>query len=156
MKSMNDSQTPDQSRTTLIAFLAILVLLIVGTLWLIGPYLLAIISGGIIAISANPFFERLKGKGISSRWAASLVTLCVVLLFIIPTLVLISLAVHQGVGFGRAIMENDLSAPRALLMKVSQWAPIEMITGSPESLEKQFIQWMQEAGDRKSTRLNSS
>ena len=60
---------PAQRRTTLVAFLVLLISVLVITVLMVLPYVLAVIMGGILAVLAQPVFQRLTGYHITPRAA---------------------------------------------------------------------------------------
>ena len=75
---------PAQRRTTLVAFLILLISVLVITVLMVLPYVLAVTMGGILAVLAQPVFQRLTGYHITPRVASAVVVLGVVLGIIAP------------------------------------------------------------------------
>ena len=70
---------PAQRRTTLVAFLVLLISVLVITVLMVLPYVLAVTMGGILAVLAQPVFQRLTGYHLTPRVASAVVVLGVVL-----------------------------------------------------------------------------
>lgn len=142
---MKNIEPPAQKRTTAIAFVVLLILVIAATVWMVGPYLLAVIMGGILALMAYPVFRTLAARGLWPKVASALVTLGVVLLVIVPVTIFISLAVKQGIAIGRAVAANESLSFQAVISRVNDWALIDMMGIGPEELNAKAHEWIQNA-----------
>jgi predicted PurR-regulated permease PerM len=136
---------PAQRRTTLVAFLTLLIAVMVIMGLMVLPYMLAVTMGGILAVLAQPVFQRLTGHHVPPRVAAAIVVLGVVLVIIAPLAFFVTKAIQQGIAIGHGLAEGGVSV-RSLLDHVSGWAPIETLIGSPDAVEAQARRWMQSAG----------
>src|SRR5688500_11648417 len=136
---------PAQRRTTLVAFLALLMAVMVITVLMVLPYVLAVTMGGILALLAQPVLQWLTGHHVTPRVAAAIVVLGVILVIIAPLAVFVTKAIQQGIAIGQGLAEGGISL-RSLLDHVSGWAPIETLIGSPEAFEHQARRWIQSAG----------
>src|SRR5947208_13666345 len=132
---------PAQRRTTLAAFLVLLSAVMVLTVLMCLPYVLAVTMGGILAGLAQPVFRWLTGHHVPPRVAAAVVVLGVVLVIIAPLAFLVTKAIQQGIAIGQGLAEGGVSL-RSLLDHVGRWAPIETIIASPEAFEHQAPRWM--------------
>jgi predicted PurR-regulated permease PerM len=136
---------PAQRRTTLVAFLVLLIAVMVLTVLMVLPYVLAVTMGVILAVLAQPVFQWLTGHHVPPRVAAAVVVLGVVLVIIAPLSFFVTKAIQQGIAIGQGLAEGGVSL-RSLLDHVSGWAPIETVIGSPEAFENQARRWMQSVG----------
>jgi predicted PurR-regulated permease PerM len=136
---------PTQRRTTLVAFLALLIAVMVINVLMVLPYVLAVTMGGILALLAQPVLQWLTGHRVTPRVAAAVVVLGVVLVIIAPLSFFVTKAIQQGIAIGQGLAEDGVSL-RFLLDHVSRWAPIETLIGSPEAFENQARRWIQSAG----------
>jgi predicted PurR-regulated permease PerM len=136
---------PAQRRTTLVAFLVLLSAVLVLTLLMVLPYVLAVIMGGILAVLAQPALQWLTGHHVPPRVAAAIVVLGVVLVLIAPLAFVVTKAIQQGIAIGHSLAEGGVSL-RALLDHVSGWALVKTVIGSPDAFEAQARRWMQSAG----------
>jgi predicted PurR-regulated permease PerM len=136
---------PAQRRTTLVAFLVLLMAVMVITALMVLPYVLALIMGGILAVLAQPVFQWLTGHHLPPRVAAAVVVLGIVLVIMAPLAFFVTKAIQQGIAIGHGLAEGGVSV-RSLLDHVSGWAPIETLIGSPDAFETQVRRWMQSAG----------
>jgi len=85
---------PAQRRTTLAAFLVLLSAVMVLTVLMVLPYVLAVTMGGILAVLAQPVFRWLKGEHVTPRVAAAIVVLGVVLGLMAPLAFLVTKAIQ--------------------------------------------------------------
>ena len=143
---------PAQRRTTLVAFLVLLLAVLTLTVFMVLPYVLAVTMGGILALLARPVFQWLQGHHLPPRVAAALVVLGVVLVLIVPLAVVVTKAVQQGLALGHSLAADGVSM-HSLLDHVSGWAPIARLLGSPAAVEAQARGWLQSAGTRATTML---
>ena len=136
---------PAPRRTTLVAFLVLLIAVIAINILMVLPYVLAVIMGSILAVLAQPVFQWLTGHHVTPRVAAAVVVLGVVLVIMAPLAFFVTKAIQQGIAIGQGLAEGGVSL-HSLLDHVSAWAPIETLIGSPEAFETQARRWMQSAG----------
>jgi predicted PurR-regulated permease PerM len=136
---------PAQRRTTLVAFLVLLIAVMIITVLMVLPYVLAVTMGGILAVLSQPVFQWLKGHHVTPRVAAAVVVLGVVLVLIAPLSFFVTTAIQQGIAIGQGLAEGGFSL-RSLLDHISGWAPIETLIGSPEAFENEARRWIQSAG----------
>ncbi|MEO5970850.1 MAG: AI-2E family transporter, partial [Bdellovibrionia bacterium] len=135
-----------QNHTTLVTFLAILILALGITFQMVLPYLLALIMGGILALLSTGSYKKLKQRLHKPKLAAALTTLGLALLVIVPLAMFLNLAIKQGIALGHEVAENDLLSPHSILDRIGNWRPVQMFIDSPEALEKQARGWVQGAG----------
>src|SRR4030095_785878 len=134
-----------QRRTTLVAFLVLLIAVMVLTVLMVLPYVLAVTMGGILALLAQPVWQWLTGHHVPPRVAAAVVVLGGVLVIMAPLSFFVTKAIQQGIAIGQGLAEGGVSL-RSLLDHVSGWALIETLIGSPEAFEHQARRWMQSVG----------
>jgi predicted PurR-regulated permease PerM len=138
-------RVPAQRRTTLVAFLVLLSAVLVLTVLMVLPYVLAVLMGGILALLSQPVLQWLTRHHVPTRVAAAMVVLGMVLVLMAPLAFLVTKAIQQGITLGHNLAEGGVSV-RSLLDHVSGWAPIETLIGSPDAVETQARRWMQSAG----------
>ena len=136
---------PAPRRTTLVAFLVLLMAVIAVNIFMVLPYVLAVIMGSILAVLAQPVLQWLTGHHVPPRVAAAVVVLGVVLVILAPLAFFVTKAIQQGIAIGQGLAEDGVSV-RSLLDHVSGWAPIETLIGSPDVFETQARRWMQSVG----------
>jgi len=135
-----------QSRTTLVTFLVLLMGALGITLWMMRPYLLALIMGGILALLCYRPYHKLRQHLFKSKLAGALITLGVALLVIIPLVIFINLAIKQGIAFGQELAKSDTFSLQAILNQISGWRPVQIMIGNPEDFQRQARSWIQGAG----------
>ena len=143
---------PAPRRTTLVAFLVLLLAVLTLTVFMVLPYVLAVTMGGILALLARPVFQWLQGHHLPLRVAAALVVLGVVLVLMVPLAFVVTKAVQQGLALGHSLAADGVSL-HSLLDHVSGWAPIARLLGSPAAVEAQARGWLHSAGTRATATL---
>ena len=143
---------PAPRRTTLVAFLVLLMAVIAINIFMVLPYVLAVLMGSILAVLAQPVLQWLTGHHVPPRVAAAVVVLGVVLVILAPLAFFVTKAIQQGIAIGQGLAEDGVSV-RSLLDHVSGWAPIETLIGSPAAVEAQARGWLQSAGTRATATL---
>jgi predicted PurR-regulated permease PerM len=131
---------------TLITFMTLLLMGLVITLRMIVPYALALVMGGILAFLSHPLFACLRHRHFKPKIASATVTLGILLLVIVPISVFVILAIKQGIYITQGIAANDELSFQSLFNRISHWAIVEKIIGSPEVLERQIQVWVQGTG----------
>lgn len=96
------------------AFTAALLLLSGAFAWMIGPYLLSLFFGGLLALLANPLYERLRLAGTGPKTAAGLTVALVLVVFLGPIAEFGYLAAKQGIVLGRQLSELQELSPGRL------------------------------------------
>lgn len=133
-------------RTTLIFFLALLGSALAMTIYMVLPYVLAVVMGGILALLFFPTFARLERRGAGRTLAASIVTIAVLLLVIAPISLFATLAVKQAISIFESLGESGALSFHAIMERLSAWTPIREWVGDTEALETQVRTWLQEGG----------
>lgn len=64
-----------QNRASLIAFLVLMAIFVHLAYKMITPYLLALLTGGLLALLANPVYQWLRGRRLGPKTASSVTTL---------------------------------------------------------------------------------
>ncbi len=139
----SEKSTPNP--TTLIVFLAILALLIALTFWMIGPYLLALVTGGILALLASPVYHWLRCKNFPEKWAAFMVTTGIILVFIVPASICLSLALKQGLAIGQSFSGSDFYSIQTLVDRISAQPLVEAFGLSAAELDEKAGEILQGA-----------
>lgn len=131
----NDTSRP-QNRVTLVAFLVITFGLIWACFWMMAPYLLSVLMGGILALILRPVFRQLIPK-LGRTWAAVAATLGVALLVITPVLIFGALALSQAIETARGLsVQPDLSL-HSLSRLAARWDVVRTVIGNTTAVEEQ-------------------
>ncbi|MBI3296856.1 MAG: AI-2E family transporter [Elusimicrobia bacterium] len=101
-------------RSRYTAFKVILLACLAAVLWMMGPYLLALYVGGMLAMLAYPAKRWLRDRGWGPRTTAASLTTLVALLLIGPAAGLSVLAAREGRQLGRELAGFKDSVPRSL------------------------------------------
>jgi len=96
------------------AFLAALLLLSGVFLWMVGPYILSLFFGGLLALLSSPLYERARLRGAGPKTAAALTTLLVLVLVLGPIAMFGYLSAKQGVVVGKQLSEVQEFSPGKL------------------------------------------
>jgi predicted PurR-regulated permease PerM len=110
---------------------------------MVGPYLLAIATGGILAFMTKPLFRRLLARGLSAKLASLLVTFGMILLVIVPAGICIGLAVRQGITISHVVASSEVYSLRSIMENISTWTPIEALGMSPDDVDAKALEWIQ-------------
>lgn len=127
-------------------FLAILILatLIIGSLWILRPFLVSLIWATTIVIATWPLLERVERRFGGRRLPASLLmTLVVLAIFVVPVAAAVTVLLNAAVEAGdivRAMAADGLPAPPAWLAGIPaigerltlEWQTLA--AGGPEGL----------------------
>jgi predicted PurR-regulated permease PerM len=117
------------SRTHLVAFLGLLVGSLVVIFWMIGPYLLALFLGGILAMLTFPIYKWLLLKRWGPRMSALGVTVFILLLVIIPVTWFSIMAVQQGILLAQSLPDLTAFSPQTLTRVISRWSVVKTMVG---------------------------
>ncbi len=135
------SSLPARRKATIVTFLLLLALFLGATIAMVRPFLLAVLTGGILSILGRGFYQRLMERWGRPRLSALIVTLSILLLVIGPLAGITALAVKEGVSIGRKLSQNgqdDMMNVDKVISRVSQWAPIQRFVKNPAELEAQI------------------
>lgn len=106
---------------------------------MVGPYLLAVLVGGIFALLFHPWYVRLQRRSLHSKFASLLVTLAIFVLLIGPVSLFATLAVRQGVAIGQALASSDNLSFQSLMNRIGHWRLMEVFFNDSRAFEKQII-----------------
>ena len=114
-----------QSRTSVVAFLCLLLVFLVFLAVMIAPYMLALLMGGILALLASPAYKFLLRKKYDPKTAAMIVTLSMVLLVIVPLFAFTLLAVKQGLAISENLSDNGGLSFLSISKYITRLTPIQ-------------------------------
>src|SRR5688572_19572583 len=95
-----------KNKTTLVAFLFLLLFALIMTLRVFRPYLLSVTMGGILALLSHPLFQRLVRYNLQPKRASLVITLGIVLLVMVPLSVFVVITVQQAIAIGEDLAGN--------------------------------------------------
>lgn len=127
-----------KNRTTLITFIALLLLTLALNVWMLLPYLLAVLMGVILSFMSKPFFVWLKRKKFGESLAATVTVIAILLVVIVPVTLFSVRAVKQAIAIGETIADNPDFTFQHIVHSVSQWSPVDAIIQDPAALETQL------------------
>jgi predicted PurR-regulated permease PerM len=150
------SNETDKKKTTLFAYLILLGLIFVVTFWMIAPYLLAVMTGIILALICRPAFVRMRASNVGPRVAATLISLLVTLLLLGPVSGFVVAAVDEGLHLSKYVTGDQFPSFESIASQVTRWKPIESLVGDPSAVEKQLRGGIQNAAKTVSTAVLSA
>ena len=92
--------------------LIFLFLLIAWCLFLLAPFLMPVLWGIIIAVSASPLFDYLKKNlGGRSSLAAGIVTVLLLAVILVPAIMLFTSVADDAQRFGKRLANHEVNIP---------------------------------------------
>jgi predicted PurR-regulated permease PerM len=143
VQAANESAGHREKTATLVVFLSLLFALLFLVLWMIGPYFLAILAGGILSLMARPAYKSLCIRGIRPKTAAGIVTISLVLIAIVPGTLCLTVAVKQAIALSRGISTHDVFSIAHFADLISQWTPAEMLGFTGDDIAEKLREWVQ-------------
>jgi predicted PurR-regulated permease PerM len=135
-----------KDRTTLITFLIIGLVFLCLFIWMVLPYTLAVVMGGILAVLLTPFYDKLRAKNIKPKWASLIITLLLTILILGPLTGLTSLAIKQGVMLGEHLAESEEFSYNSLAEKLVKLPMVDTLLGDQLAIEKTLKTSLKNAG----------
>jgi predicted PurR-regulated permease PerM len=124
---------------TLAAFLGLMALLIWANYRLVGPYLLAVLMGGILAIVFWRPYSWLRDRLSHRKTAGVLLTASVTLLLVVPILLLVFLAITQAIDTAQQLTGASGFSLEAITHIITRWKPLETLIGNPKNIEIEIL-----------------
>lgn len=134
----------NQSKTTLVVFLILLVLLVAANFWMVAPFLLSLLMGAILSLLMLPMFRWLQLKRWGKVSAAVLLTVSLVLVLMIPSVLILILSVKQAVTVAQSVAQNHAFDLGVLSERLWSYSFMEHFFDSQAELENQGATWLQE------------
>ncbi|WP_141734333.1 AI-2E family transporter [Oligoflexus tunisiensis] len=119
-------------------FLVVLFLSAIIAFKMVAPYLITLITGGILALVASPFYHGLCRKGLGRKTAAAIITLFTILLIVVPLLGFVILASRQAMAIVTWVSQSGEFSVQDILARVEEWWPIQTFLGNSADLEEQL------------------
>lgn len=114
-----------------------MVLVAMATLRMVAPYLLAVFMGGILALLFYPLYRYLRDqKTMKPRASATVVTVGMVLVIMVPLILFVVAAVRQGIVVGQAVANNEDLSFEILQGRLSNIPGVETFIGKDFALEE--------------------
>lgn len=145
---MTGRPAPPHERTKrahFFAFLAAIFLLSGVFLWMIGPYILSLFLGALLALMGQPLYERLRGRAVGPRTAAALTTILMLLLVLGPLAGFAYTAATQGVAVGRQLAELKEFSPASLTRALGH-TRVARALGDPAEVNARIKEGLRSAG----------
>lgn len=135
-----------QIKITFFVFVTLFLLTLTINLWMVLPYMLAVLVGGLLAILCMPVYRKLVAHRVKPKLAASLVLIGVTFLVLGPLGTFATVAVKQGIQFGQYLSQENVFDVDRIMDRVSQFGPARALIGNPQQIETQVKAKMREAG----------
>ena len=135
-----------QSHASLSAFLAVMLGLLGLALYMVGPYLVSIVMGGILSLLCQPVNRWLVVHRLKPRLAAATVTLGLFFLVLGPFMGFTALAVKQAVTVGQRVAASELSV-QDVVAKIGSWRVVQVFIDEPAELEHALRSTIQPLGE---------
>lgn len=142
-----------KSRASVIFFIVVLLIFTAMNLGMTAPYLVATLMGAIISVLSNPFYRRLRERGLKESIASALVTVGITVLVLGPIALFTFAAVKQAISIGESISESQDLSFGAIADRISNWEMAKTLIGDPAALERQLRGGLQNAARTGSTML---
>jgi predicted PurR-regulated permease PerM len=144
--ALRNEKTEDFRPPTLVSFLLLLGLVGGLSLWMIGPFVLSLVMGGVLALLTRPFFLWLRARSIPPTISSALVCVCTVLLVIVPLGLFASLAVKQGIAVAQAFSGSETYSLQELINLLGSLKIIAVLDLSPQDVNAKVHEWISGAG----------
>lgn len=144
MTNPNESSPPvRRRRVDFYMFLAILLFFLVINLVVIGPYLLTIFMGMMLAVFVLPFFNFLRKKRLRPKVAATVTLLGLVVLVVAPMVSFFSVAIRQAISMGPELLQSGVFSIDQIVQRLSKFSPVVRVFGGADLLEQQVRETLQ-------------
>lgn len=127
------------------AFMTALFLLSGMFLWMVGPYVLSLFFGGLLALLSSPLYERLRVRRAGPTTAAALTVFLVLALVLGPIAQFSYLAAKQGIEVGRQLSELKDFSPGKLMGSLGQ-TKLARGLGDPAEVNARVKELLRSAG----------
>ena len=127
------------------AFLGALIILSVLFLWMVGPFILSLFLGGLLALMASPAFYLLRRRGVGPKTSAALTTLMVLVLVLGPMAGFGYLAAKQGIAVGKQLSELQEFSPGRLTRELGRTS-VARALGDPAAVNARLKEGIRTAG----------
>ena len=147
------------SRTSFVFFLGLLLSVLLLSIVVVRPYLLALIMGAILAHLTRPIYLKLQGQKKHSAVASIAVTLGLVLLMMVPSLLMIGLSLQEGISIAKAFTTtfgtDDQNSMQKLIDHISVFPVIKRFIRDPHLADQQIRNAVQSLGQSSLTLILS-
>lgn len=114
----------DQQRLSFYTFLTSLLLAVGCVLYMIAPYLISLVMGGILALLARPSQRWLEARGLRPMAASALLTFGLVLVVVGPLLSFTAVALQQAAELAKTVARIDPDAVRDGVTSMASRLPL--------------------------------
>lgn len=142
-----------RSRGTLICFVTALVLFLVLNAVMVAPYLLAVLMGGLLAVTTRPLYEKLRSKNWGPKTSGLTVVTLTLVVVIAPLTLMVVKAADQAIEMGKTIVANQSFSTNQLIDAAMKVPGVKTVVGDGQALQKQVGQWVQKGAEAGSASL---
>ncbi len=133
-------------RATLVAYLALALVVTVPVLVLAAPYVLPLLLAAILAAICAPLVDRLRARGMRPWLAAGLVTMAVLAGVLGPIAGVLYAATRQAITGVQSLSANPEFGVSRLVEAVTGWGPARRLFPNPEDLTGRLSDLALQAG----------
>jgi len=110
---------------------------------MVGGFVLALITGGILALLSYPIHKKLMARGIWPKVSASLVIVGLIIVVISPLAFFADQAIKQGIVIEKELANNQAFSLNAMIELANSWMPKEISQFQPNLIDSKIQEWMQ-------------
>ncbi|MDP2315356.1 MAG: AI-2E family transporter [Pseudomonadota bacterium] len=132
------SERGGERRTTLVAFLLLLVAVATPVFLMVRPYALTLLLAGIVAVITDPIYRRLRRRGMRPYVAGGVVSLGIFLLVVTPTGLFTWAALQEAAALPSSLSQAGVFDIDALLARLHAWPPARRLLADPAATEAQL------------------
>ena len=133
-------------KITFYMFLTLLILMSLIFGFMTFSYLLAILTGAMLALLCWPLLRKLVNHKVSPRIASILLTFAIVLLAVIPIFFFLFLTIKQGISVAQTLASQQDFSADGIMERLSRLSIVEKIFSSPQDAKSQFHEYVQKIG----------
>ncbi len=134
------------NRGSFVTFMLILGLSLVAGFYLVAPYLLSLLVGGILTLIMNPLYQWLRRRKIGPRWSATITTLSMIVGVLGPFLVFAAIGIRQAISISQWILGNEHVSLQEYLLRISTWGPLQYFSIDAAELAEHLREILQRVG----------
>ncbi|MFA6583758.1 MAG: AI-2E family transporter [Elusimicrobiaceae bacterium] len=130
-----------------ITLAALLIIFLSVFLFMIWPYLIALLMGLLLAILSRPLYNILLKKGLGPRTAASIALAVILLAIITPLAVFAGVAIKQAIAISATFSgERAGELLKTATARFASLKPAQWLIAHPVDLQTKILEFAQSAG----------
>lgn len=135
----------NRNRVTRAGFVIFLLLVLGLNFYMVAPYLLALLMGGILAIVTRPLYEKLRNKKVGPKTASAIVVLLTAIVVIAPLSGMIIMAVNQALEVGKHLVATKALSVSDWVEQISHWPVVRTFLSNPQEVNEKLNEMVQKA-----------